>query len=637
MGVFDEIKALTDSIGDSYKCEDAEIYLQSCASCETALLEWYSDKADPDYRLLKLLKNIVFYLKADKSKIMFRDELLIAVAKTLLRTADYDMNIREYPEKVRERNDSILQLCGELRKEEKLPVEEMSDKPYDITIYMATYNQLELTKLCLDSVFKNTGDVSYELYLIDNGSADGTYEYFKNDSRLKLIRLEENTGLLLALQIFYESGLDNGKFWLYMNNDVIVTPRWASNMLTCIKSDPKIGSVMPATNRTAAFMCILPPFGLYEVEEVQDFGERYNVSNPNLWQDWLMYYGFVLLARPSVRRRFGYHEDCFYFSFYFSDGDIILSQTKAGYRTVQARDTYIHHFDGGHTVLQNRRNSLAEGEKQFFNKYGFFSTDIEKDLPVGVAAGVSTGAAGAAVSLLPGVSVTAGAAVRILFLGSSRSHPLMQLQSIGRAIDNKNVKYYAADNMEFLKLEQYGDDVSFQQMNSMYDVATIFEGEKFDAIVYVNDIMELRNPVKFLEAVYSRLSINGKFYFQSVNTGSLLKLNYLVMSHRHSPRDEARIRKNSVSSTNELINMLHSVGFSVDSIEDNFYNEAFMTANIDIIDNYRKLYTGADMTNFERNIRVPNRNIIARKPGKVSLSDTLEHLLFNKKGAKKDA
>jgi len=627
MELFSAIKKLTDKVMRGNTINDVDDCLLLAAQCESELTGWYSEKKNPDNRLIKLLKNLIFYLKASDSEISFQNEILIAIAKTLQQTADYDLNIREFPERVVKRNSEIIELCKKLQKEEKLPVEEASDKPYDVTIYMATFNQLELTKLCIESVFENTGDVSYEFYLIDNGSSDGSYEYFKNDKRIKLIRLEENTGLLLALQIFYESGLDNGKFWLYMNNDVVVTPRWASNMLKCITSDPHIGSVMPTTNRTAMFACIQQPLGLYDVDDVQAFGERFNVSNPVLWQDWIMYYGFVLLARPSVRKKFGFHEDCFYFSFYFSDGDITLLQTKAGYRTVQARDTYIHHFDGGHTVLQNRRSALDEGEKQFFKKHGFFSTDLERYLPVGIAVGVSAGAA----TVGSGI-VTAGVAAKILFLGSSRSHPLLQLQKINEAMGNNNVEYYAADVMEQLKLEQYGRNVKFQQIDNWYEVETVFSSQIFDAVIYLDDIMKLRKPDRFLSAVYNRLSVNGKFYFQSDNSGCFLALNYILMSRRKSPRDSVRIRKNSIASINEVAELLGNVGFSIDVVEESFYNETFTYADLNTISNYRKLFDGEDFAVFERNIRVPIRNITARKPGKINIDNTLEQLLYRKKG-----
>ena len=629
MDLYLRIESLINSILKSGIIKNRNTVLDDAVQCERELKKWYSATSAPDYRLTKLLSNLIFYLKANASDVSFRDEILISIAKTVLRTADFDINIRNHPDKVRDRHNEMLMLYNKLRKEKKRPLEEMSSKPYDITIFMATYNQLELTKLCLESVFKNTNDVTYELYLIDNGSSDGTYEYFKNDNRIKLIRLDENTGLLLALHIFYESGLDNGKFWLYMNNDVVVTPRWASNMLVCIKSDPRIASVMPVTNRAAAFMCIQPPFGLYDIDKVQGFGESFNSSNPDKWQDWLMHYCFTLLIRPSVRRKFGYYEDCFYFSFYFSDGDITLTQAKAGYRSVQARDTYIHHFDGGHTVLQNRRKALASGEKQFFEKYGFFPTDIERSLPVAALAGATATVVGANVgSSSNAASGRTGTAANVLFLGTSRLHPLMQLQSLNKTFANNNTTYYAADTMEQLKLEQFDDSVNYQEIDSWYDVGSIFPDVMFDAVIFLDDVMKLRRPESFLKAVYERICINGKLHCIAENPGCLLMLNNYLMSHRKSARDAVRVMKCSTSSVVDLISLLTSAGFSVDSVEDNYYDEVYTYANMDSIDNYRRLLLIENLPDFERNIRIQSRNIVARKPSSVNTNDTLEELLY---------
>ena len=620
MNLYDKIKAITESL------ENGEAGILAAEACETELRSWYGTQDNPDYRLVKLLKNLIFYLKATPSDFPFHRSILAAIGKTLLRTADYDLNIRDDPDKVSKRNDDILKLCGKLRREEKEPLEELSDKPYDITIFMATYNQLELTKLCLDSIFRNTTDVSYELYLIDNGSSDGTYEYFKNDNRIKLIRLEENAGLLLALHIFYESDLDNGKFWLYMNNDIVVTPRWASNMLTCIISDPRIASVIPATNRSAQFACISAPLDLYDINGIEGFGERYNVSNPNYWQDWLISYGFIVLLRPEVRRKFGYYEDCFYFPFYFADGDISLSQTLAGYKTVQARDTYVHHFDGGHTEVGKRLMSLAEGEKNFYDKYGFFSRDIEKTLPSGIIVGFTLAMGGGII--YHSMGSTGGHAARVLFLGSARLHPLLQLQSLNKILENTNTEYYAADTMEYLKLEQFGEGVQFQQISNWYELEDVFNKVSFDVIVLMDEtVAQLRHPDRFLKAVCKRLSVNGRFYFFSRNPVNLKDLNSAFFSRAGSPRDLCRIRKISIFSENKETALLEQAGFVIDAVESVNYNEAFAFTNLDAIEYYRKLYSEDDWDKAKRNINTQFRIVTARKPSRVDTEKTLEQVI----------
>jgi hypothetical protein len=207
----------------------------------------------------------------------------------------------------------------------------------------------------------------------------------------------------------------------------------------------------------------------------------------------------------------------------------------------------------------------------------------------------------------------------------------MQLQCLSRVVNNQSIECYAADTMEQLKLEQFGKDVLFQQIDSWYEIESVFQDKVFDMIIYMDDIMKLRNPEKFLSAVYKRLSINGKFFFQVDNSGCLLALNYILMTQRDSPRDAVRLRKNNTAATNDVVALLNNVGLSVDMIENTFYHETFTYADMESINNYRELFKGSDITDFEQNIRSPGINIIARKPGKVDTHHTLEQLLYMKK------
>lgn len=51
---------------------------------------------------------------------------------------------------------------------------------HEVTIIVLAYNRLEKTKRCVEIVLENTAGIDYELALIDNGSNDGTLEYFKS-------------------------------------------------------------------------------------------------------------------------------------------------------------------------------------------------------------------------------------------------------------------------------------------------------------------------------------------------------------------------------------------------------------------------------------------------------------------------
>lgn len=51
-----------------------------------------------------------------------------------------------------------------------------------VSIVILTYNQLELTKKCIESIEKNT-DVNYELVFVDNASSDGSPEFLETYCR----------------------------------------------------------------------------------------------------------------------------------------------------------------------------------------------------------------------------------------------------------------------------------------------------------------------------------------------------------------------------------------------------------------------------------------------------------------------
>jgi glycosyltransferase involved in cell wall biosynthesis len=66
-----------------------------------------------------------------------------------------------------------------------------------VSVVIPVLNQLELTKLCLDSIEKFTEDIEYEVIVVDNGSNDGTPEYLAGKNVIN-IRNPENIGVAKA-------------------------------------------------------------------------------------------------------------------------------------------------------------------------------------------------------------------------------------------------------------------------------------------------------------------------------------------------------------------------------------------------------------------------------------------------------
>jgi GT2 family glycosyltransferase len=63
-----------------------------------------------------------------------------------------------------------------------------------IAIYTLTRDRIEYTKKCFQSLQENAG-YSYDHYIIDNGSKDGTADWLKEGNYTKVIYNPENVGI----------------------------------------------------------------------------------------------------------------------------------------------------------------------------------------------------------------------------------------------------------------------------------------------------------------------------------------------------------------------------------------------------------------------------------------------------------
>ena len=118
------------------------------------------------------------------------------------------------------------------------------------SIIVVTYNNLPLTRLCLESIFRNTEHLNYEVIVVDNDSTDGTPEYLRlaaqQQERLRIILNQENRGFSKANnQGIAES---TGEHIVLLNNDTIVPPGWLNRLVRHL-ADPEVGLVGPVTNK----------------------------------------------------------------------------------------------------------------------------------------------------------------------------------------------------------------------------------------------------------------------------------------------------------------------------------------------------------------------------------------------------
>ncbi|MBU4454903.1 glycosyltransferase family 2 protein [Patescibacteria group bacterium] len=109
----------------------------------------------------------------------------------------------------------------------------------DLSIIIVSWNVKEKLRENLLALFKSEGDVSFEIFVADNNSQDGTAEMVKNEfsfNGVKLIANAENLGFAKANNQAIKQA--RGEFILLLNPDMrVVLPDTLSNMVKWMREN----------------------------------------------------------------------------------------------------------------------------------------------------------------------------------------------------------------------------------------------------------------------------------------------------------------------------------------------------------------------------------------------------------------
>ncbi len=238
------------------------------------------------------------------------------------------------------------------------------------SIVILTYNNLDYTKQCIESIREYSKNVDYELIVVDNLSTDGTREWLSDQDDIIKILNEENKGFPKGCNQGIElSTADN---ILLLNNDVIVTKNWLSNLITCLYSDETIGAVSLVTNSCSYYQNIETSYN--SLKEMHEFASGFNKTNPELWEERQKLIGFCVLIKKEAVDKVGFLDEI-YTPGNFEDDDYSIRLIEAGYRLVLCKDTFIHHYGGTSFNLNRKYNEILERNKsKFLEKWGFTSS-----------------------------------------------------------------------------------------------------------------------------------------------------------------------------------------------------------------------------------------------------------------------
>ena len=253
------------------------------------------------------------------------------------------------------------------------------------SIIILTYNNLDKTKDCIESIRKYTDKDSYEIIVVDNNSTDDTKLFLEEQDDIKVIFNEVNMGFPKGCNIGIANSEETYDI-LLLNNDTIVTKNWLSNLKKCLYSDKKIGAVGAVSNNGANLQGV--DFTYNDFDEMQNLALKNNISDVRKWEEKVCLIGYCLLIKREVMDKLkGLDEG--YTPGYIEDNDLSLNIIKLGYKLMLCHDSFIHHYLGtSFRKDEDKFNKIILKNRDYFEKkwnFNVFAFDNTKNSSIFLA------------------------------------------------------------------------------------------------------------------------------------------------------------------------------------------------------------------------------------------------------------
>jgi GT2 family glycosyltransferase/glycosyltransferase involved in cell wall biosynthesis len=251
-----------------------------------------------------------------------------------------------------------------------------------VSIVIPTFNNLELTRQCLDAIERTTGGVGHEVIVVDNASSDDTPAFLRaaeQAGRVRVVLNDENLGFSRACNQGAE--LARAEFVLFLNNDTIPHAGWLEGMLASADSDPTIGITGAkllydnGTIQHAGVVCGSRdgdpfPYHVYLCQPA-------DAPHVNREREFQMVTGACLMIRRELLERIGGFDEGYTNG--HEDLDLCLRAREAGSRVVYSPDSVVTHLEsrtkrliGLENFHYNKGvdNEEARGRRRFLERWG---------------------------------------------------------------------------------------------------------------------------------------------------------------------------------------------------------------------------------------------------------------------------
>lgn len=230
-----------------------------------------------------------------------------------------------------------------------------------ISVIVITYNNLDLTRACLDSVVRFSDYSNLEIIVVDNASSDGSPEFLKKWSEeagnRHLVLNPDNRGFAAANNQGLK--LARGEYLVLLNNDTEVTPGWLHGLMNHLRADSTLGMIGPVTNNIGNEARLKLCYA--DSDEMRRRSRSYTLRHMGETFPIRTLAFFCVMLPRHVYEKVGLLDEAFGLGF-FEDDDYCRRIEQAGWTIACAKDVFIHHH------LSASFNKLGKGRQELLEK-----------------------------------------------------------------------------------------------------------------------------------------------------------------------------------------------------------------------------------------------------------------------------